>query len=363
MLVTMTHHSQPGVERVVSRDAYRWVWWAEGWRSTDDPDWSGPPPTGARSPGQTIQHNWVRDGWTPWVPVLVNPSDDTVLTDTVTEGRGRITGSGTGGNRREWRLRRSTNWVDSEIVSLWWGGSVFDTNVALPQMGHVHRAQRDHTGRWRAVVVTNNIFLSQPNTINQNVWESEDDTLTLGSNGQSKAFGLLDRSLNVTAVQRISFGGWINQHVVTPAHLYGLEVGVACDVTSLDSTFAETGAAVSAVAHGLVTFTEPTTESSVAKKVDSGAITPTNASGRRYWPYWVRSQLRGDVLRVKAWRHMDTEPDWGTAASVQTVDFADEAAPGPNATMPTGPGLCGLVGAHLRNDAYMEYGATAFTGI
>ena len=363
MLVTMTHEDQPGVERVVTRNAYRWVWWTEGWRSTDDPDWSGPPPTGTRSPGQTIQHNWVRDGWLPWVPVPVNPSGDTVYTDSVAGVRGRVTGTGTGGNRREWRLRRSTNWVDSEIVSLWWGGSVFDSDVALPQMGHVHRAQLGDDGRWRTVVVTNNIFGSQPNTVNQNVWESEDDTLTLGSNGQAKTFGELDRALTVVAVQRLNFGGWLNQHVVTPAHRYGLAIGDVADVTSLDSTFAGSGVAVTAVANGLVTFSETTTEEAVARKVDSGAITPTNASARRYWPYWVRSQLRGDVLKVKAWRYMDPEPDWGSTTSVQDVDFAGAADPGPNATMPTGPGLCGLVAAHLRNDAYMEYGATAFTGL
>lgn len=41
-LVTITHPDMPGAAAEVGVDAYRLVWYPEGWRSADDPVWTGP---------------------------------------------------------------------------------------------------------------------------------------------------------------------------------------------------------------------------------------------------------------------------------------------------------------------------------
>lgn len=41
VLVTMTHSQLPGVTKEASLNAYRYAWYPEGWRSADDPGWTG----------------------------------------------------------------------------------------------------------------------------------------------------------------------------------------------------------------------------------------------------------------------------------------------------------------------------------
>jgi hypothetical protein len=109
---------------------------------------------------------------------------------------------------------------------------------------------------------------------------------------------------------------------------------------------------------GNVQLIDPTHTTAVAMKLETGTITVQ--PHRRYFPSWVKTQLRGTVLRVKVWRYMEPEPDWGSTAHVVSFDTAGAGNPAPTATAPTGTGLCGLVSAHLRNNAYMEYGDVTF---
>lgn len=328
-----------------------------------------------------VVHDWTVDGWAPFVEQLVsNDGGGTRAAEqtlSVVAGRGRVTGhAGTGdGSLRVAYEREGTDWENSEVLALWWGGSVFDsgTSGATPQLGQFHRAYVGADGRWRAIVVTNNIFASDVNVVNQNVWNHEptnpvDDELELGSNGGSKTYSdaTLIRQLSIRAVNRLNFFGWLNQYSVTPQHLYGLAVGTPVTIDSQDATFDyATATAVAGVdtGSGTVSMTEVDTLSAVSVKFDSGLIVPSSASARRYWPYWVRSQLVGTRLRVKVWRYLDAEPDWSSTDHVVTQDFSltgvtppVAGTPEPNARMPQGVGRCGLIGAHLRNSAYLEYG-------
>lgn len=318
-----------------------------------------------------VAHNWDVDGWDPFTEVIAsNDSPNDYTYSVATAGRGRVTGqaANSDGNHRTWMLREGTLWADSEVCSLWWGGSVWDGTIATPQAGHVHRAVEDPAGTWTAYVVTNNIFGTKPNTVNLNVWQNVPGNtagaITLGSNGGSEDFATsLTRVLSVINVRRFTaFGSWFNEYGVLPPHAYGLAAGddVTTDVT--DSTFDETAVAVSAVSPGLVVVVDPTDTAAVAVAASSGTLTPEDRI--LYWPYWVRSQLRGTVLRVKVWRYMDPEPDWGATGNVVSFDTAGAGDPAPNiAAAPTGPGLCGLVGAHLKSSAYLEYGETTFRQI
>lgn len=327
-----------------------------------------------------VVHDWSTDGWAPWRTQLVNDDagGQAFQSLSVVDRKGRITNTGVEGNVRFAYEREGTDWENSEVLALWLGGSVYDDAVSRPQMGQFHRGYVDADGRWRAVVITNNIFLTDVNVVNQNVWNHDpagvnEDALDLGTNGGSKTYtsATLARTLQVRAVARINFGGWINQYVCEPRHLYGMVAGQQVTVDVTDATFDQaTAAAVASVdgATGTVALTEPDTLSAVSMKFEQGVITPTTAGARRWWPYWVRSQLIGTVLRVKVWRYQDPEPDWSASDHVVVQDFSlttglgngVAGTPEPDARMPTGVGRCGLVGAHLRNDAYMEYGAVTF---
>jgi hypothetical protein len=311
-----------------------------------------------------VVHSWRKDGWTPFDQFTISVDRSTTNTVSVNEDRGRITSAGTDGSFREIRAHEDTNWEDSEIVSLWWSPSVMDTGTATPQMGHVHRFKEISPGVWSGYVVTNNITFSAYSTWNQNIWQTNLTTLTLGSNGGNKVFtDALNRQLGVQAVSRFTgFGLWFNDYRVVPNHLWGLAAGDVVSADVGDATFDETNLAVNAVNTivGNVQLNENTVaqQVAVAQKFETGTITPQ--SHRRWFPSWVKTQLRGTVLRVKVWRYMEPEPDWGQASNVVTFDTAGAGNPAPNATAPTGSGLCGVVGAHLRNSAYMEYGDMTF---
>lgn len=322
---------------------------------------------------EAVEHNWDSDGWTPFTDVLIN--DDVPLgnsssqTKSVVAGRGRVTNSNTQGSMRFGYARDDTLWMDSEITSLQYGADVFNTggtNPATPQGGHFHRGYFDVNGVWRAIVVDNNIALSDVNVVNGNVW-NKDPSQTAGQAQFKQGSGLeqktysadhLQRALKIVAVDRFIFGVSINEYHVIPENRHGVTAGTEVTVTvSLDSTFAVASAtAIGGVGPGLVSLTDAEAGAAVGYKVESGIVLPTQASARRYWPYWIKSRLIGSKLWIKVWRHKDPEPDWSNTDAVFDMDFAGANLPTPNALMPVDPGYCGLIGAHIRNTRYLEFG-------
>lgn len=320
---------------------------------------------------EAIDHDWKVDGWTPFTPIVVNEDDtgsNTTQTVSVSNNRGRVTNTGTQGSLRMAYRRNDTVWLDSEVQTLWWGGDVFNsggTNPATPQCGHFHRGYVDVDGYWRAIVVTNNIFLSDVNVINANVWNSDPTEsgaarLDLGTNGGAKTHGAdqLQRAARIVGVNRFIFGISINEYMVTPGHANGIMVGDSCVVdTILDSTFdIATAQAVTAKGNGTLQFQDAEAGAAVTNKYETGTIIPTQESARRWWPYWVKSRLIGSKLAVKAWRYVDPEPDWADTSAAAHYDFAGAQVPTPGARYPDEAGYCGLIGAHLRNSRYLEYG-------
>jgi len=323
---------------------------------------------------EEIIHDWSTDGWTPFTEVLLNDDfplgDEADQTVSVVAGRGRITNTAAQASLRKAYPRDDTLWMDSEITTLVYGSDVFSTtgtNPAIPQGGHFHRGYYDVDGRWRAIAVSNNIFLSDVNVINANVWnmdptEAPEDTLDLGTNGGAKSYSeaRLLRVANIYGVARVNFFGVINTYYVTPANLNGLEIGTPAIVdTLLDSTFdIATAQAIANVGSGLIQMIDAEAGANVTAKPEFGIISPPSESARRWWPYWLKSRLIGSKLSVKAWRQFDPEPDWSDPQAVNNYDFAAAAAndPAPGAMYPDEPGYCGLVGNHIRNTRYFEYG-------
>lgn len=324
--------------------------------------------------GTEVVHDWATDGgWDPFVGVAVNTSSAQSLTGSVVAGRGRLTAAAGGGaSYRKWYLHPGTaGWRDSEVESLWWAGSSY-ASPNTPQFLHVHRAQPQEDGSWRALVVSNNIFLTNPDRINANVWGIAatgvgDTSLQLGSNGAALTMtGYLDRQLRVFGVERVNFPAWLNEYACLPTHLNGIKLA---DVVTIDvsdgstssppvtgATFDETNVAVALAdpKAGAIIVAEPTTQSLVTYSAAKGTITPPTY--QRFWPYRVKSWTEGDVLYAKAWRPQDAEPDDTDPLRVVSINVAGSGQPAPTAAAPgPGPGLSGVGGAHMAESGWLEF--------
>lgn len=320
------------------------------------------------STAQEIIHDWDTDGWDVFTQQIVNPHNSATVATSVTDGRGRITGqaNSTDGNRRDFWFRAGTEWADSEIVSLIWGGSIYDSSVATPQMGHVHRAVEVSTGVWRAYVVTNNVFGGNPAQQNRNVWETDGSTLTLGSNGNSNNFGSeLSRQLTVVSARRVEVAvfsiGLSDLFVSNPNRLTGVASGAVMSTSCTDSSFTYTDLAINDFnyAQGYVQFVDPVSDTNISLAPVAGYVMPEDH--RLYWPFWLKTKLVGTVLSVKVWPLGETEPPWTDDNFVGTFDTSGDNDPSPNiSAAPTGSGYCGLVSAHLRSSAYLEFGEVTF---
>lgn len=58
-LVEMTHSALPGVTKTTSLNAYRYAYFPEGWRSADDPEWTG---QGSEAPNPHVGDNTLHGG-------------------------------------------------------------------------------------------------------------------------------------------------------------------------------------------------------------------------------------------------------------------------------------------------------------
>lgn len=322
---------------------------------------------------EEVVHDWNTDGWTPWTTFLINDdvplANDSSQTLSVVNGRGRITNSNTQASMRKAYTRNNAGpWMNSEVQSLIYGSDIFrdtGTNPSIAQGGHFHRAYTDGSGVWRAIVITNNIFLTDVNVINGNVWNSDptqpyNSRLKLGSNGGQKTFSAnwLRRDARIVGVDRFVFAGSINEYYITPANGNGMDVGTWVTVDALlDNTFdVATAQQIQGIGPGLITLTDAEAGAAVTYKAESGQIIPTTADARRYWPYWVKSRLIGSKLWTKVWREKDPEPDWSNQDAVAVYDFQGAQNPSPNSLYPTSPGYCGIIGNHIRNGRILEYG-------
>jgi hypothetical protein len=316
-------------------------------------------------PLSPIVHDWDVDGWTPWTPRRINPSDDaTVTTSVAVPGRGRVTGhaTATGGGMRQAYLRQGTEWANSRIKALWWGTNIYSAATAAPQMGLILRGQIDGDGEFIGVAITNNVFLSDPDVINCNLWFSDaaEDGFIQGDVLGQKTFNTpLNRSLALVSTMRFNFITWINSHSAVPNHLYGLAQGDLINISSGDATFNATAAPCTGAntISGSVSLDELTVghQVAVALKTDTGLITPP--VHKKFWPMWMVAELVGNNLRFKVWRYQDEEPDWSSAANVQTYDISASTT----LDHPVGPGFCGVIAAHHRNSSYQEFGHLEFT--
>lgn len=327
--------------------------------------------SGSINQGSVTTWEDTASDWPGFTGLTVN-TDGTATRPALTSGGYRATATApasTDGNRRDLLLADDTVLADSEICTLNIGGDVYDSGGSgqTAQMGHAHRVVEISPGTYRAIVITNNIFLTAADVINCNVWQFNGGaaaSLILGSNGASKTYGQrLDRQMQLTSRQRVDLFDVAIFSVSEPWKLIALAAGELVTTDSQNAAFDFANAALASVDYSLGTIAVPdATAADVAPTFDYGTITP--APNKRVWPYWMKSRVIGTKAYVKCWPYGRAEPAWSDSSYVLTADFAGANNPSPLiAAPPSGEGQAGLVIAHMRNSHTMIYGPVSIGAV
>jgi hypothetical protein len=317
--------------------------------------------------GTDLVHHWGTDGWGPFAPVLINADDAQVFATTVVTGSGVITGTQAGdGNMRVAYVRECTEWTDSEMTSLIVGPAGWNTINA--QQGHLHRVREVSPGLWEGIAVWTAVVGGDYSLINTRGVRFDGATLfqSDGDLATSADSSSLDRGLRVEARQRFNFVSWFNEYRVSPLHLWGLAVGDIVTITSVSGTgFNETGVAVANADRvgGVVQVGDPSDTTTVAYAITPGGlIVPSGIHAQKRWaPFWLSTRVVGGTASAATvewlrWRYGEPRPDWSDARVQRRAIASNANVP----ALATGPGLCGLWGAHFTGGSSGAYGQARF---
>lgn len=322
---------------------------------------------------QPIEHNWQRDGWAPFDPVVMTADGAQNYTPSVANGRGIITGNVAGsGSLRVAYLHEATNWADQEMVSVNWGPTA-DWNGTNAQQGHLHRVRNIGGNVWEGIAIWTSIVFGGDYSFLHVAGVRFDGTTLDMSNATPGVFGANDlsfitRAARILGHERYNFLGWINQYTLMhPEWLQYLTVGDLVSIVNLgDVTFNEASAAITTTvgtATGFVTVTEPTTTSaSPYVATGGGELAPIGVDlQKRYTPQVMATRVMGGtaascVVEGKRWRLGEDEPDWGDPR----VQRATLTPSGPVPTIATGPGKMGYWAAHFHTGSGGAWGDTRF---
>lgn len=88
-LVEMTHSALPGVTKTTSLNAYRYAYFPEGWRSDNDPEWTG---AGSEAPNPHVGDNTLHGGGieVDYAEITANTSPLAISTLTLTAIAGLV---------------------------------------------------------------------------------------------------------------------------------------------------------------------------------------------------------------------------------------------------------------------------------
>jgi hypothetical protein len=378
-LVEMTHTTLPGVEKTVNILAYRGIYYANGWRSLDDPDFTGeeddpePPSIGAHAAADfagsggvhgRIEHSWTRDGWAPFDVVPATVDGAQVFTPSVANGRGRVTSAvgSAASNHRIWYLHPDTDWSRARITATWWGPSVWTEVPNRPQMGFIFGA-REVNDHWVALVCWYNIFFAaDPSGLLVNGWDVDGTDVILGNEGGTPVgvgtLANVNRAGIVVKASHVSFINELSVMRVTPPWAAIIPTGtpiVVADMEDPDYDIASGTVASSATADINVTAILPGgAPTSPVDNIAGGLMTPAvpfNAT-----PYNVSAERISDTqVRVTQWAYGSPPPDQGDPRSLTAT-----CTQGSMTAFPTGAGLHGLLVGHAHSGSYAEYGDVTF---
>ena len=359
-LVTMTHENLPGVEKPASLTAYRVVWYANGWRSADDPDFVGnvddprPPSVPVHAASilddglhGLVERIWTEDGTTGLTRRVMTQDSSNSFTAAVSSGYLRFTASGSGGNQREVLELEDTTSVNSELVSLLGPADTLSAGVA--QWWHLHRVVEVSAGAWRAWAVWTDTTIPIPGYLNLNVVEfSGAASMSFNGNGVNSSLTTalnLIRYCPVVRAQRAS--NVVTVHTPVP---WIPKVGDIGSLTGMAAgAFDAASVTVTAADEARRTFAFAQTGSD-ATDADAGG-TWEAATRTATLPFWLATRLIGTTLWAKQWRPEEAEPDWSDPGRVFSHTITT-GTPAPH----SGEGSCAVGAAHLQSPNQLRFG-------
>jgi len=304
------------------------------------------------------------DAWTPydmrWVattdsdPVTVTNSTEVDAGSGIRVMKSTASASGTG-SHREWMLRSDKNYVQSEIRSVIFGHGTWADSDNMTQQGHVHRAQRHGSDRMRAFVAWHDAFVGLPSLINVGLWNARfnADDLKLHSKNAALTLSPVKRH-PVTYSNRA--GNVVTAHVPSE---HGLDVNSHIDIVLPTGDLGATNVAVTGVNGSVITYTD-----NGADGAGGGGYVQKHSSTNPYgplstFPFIMASRLLGNnMLQAKIWRLGDAEPAWSAGVSYVAGELTGQEAltPFDPESVPSGPGVSGLLVAHLNDSEAVRYG-------
>jgi hypothetical protein len=327
---------------------------------------------------QVIEHNWARDGWADFTPVVITADGAQSFSTIVTGVGGNTSGIGAAvstipGNAslRIAYLRNGTNWRDGEVRSTIWG-PLTPWNGTNAQQGHLHRVRKINATTYEGIALWTSIVFGGDYSF-LHVASVQFDGTTLNFNGAAGGLfdaldsGWIHRGVRVMGHRRFNFIDWINEYTIGQPHYarYWLP-GTHIAVTSLsDATFNEADIALNTfdTNGSIITVKEPTTLSAVSYAVDgTGGIAPIGEDLQKKWcPFTMATRVIGGTagsvtVEAKRWRLGDPEPDWGEAR----VRRGPVLSGGSISSVALGPGLHGLWGAHFNGGSAGGWGDLQF---
>lgn len=331
-LVTMTHDDLPGVTKTVNILAYRYAYYDEGWRSSDDPDWTGEDPEVPQpslgSLDVRVDTLESRTWWNRFVSVPVNGIDNAIDVD-YAAGVASIRGTGGAGNERRLLTIPDLLMADAE---LYFEYDIVGHASGQGQTGLVFRRQGDV-----AVVVWQNILFGANASIIQGTWEYDGRTLA-GTNQDAEHADLWGSEI----VSAVGNGTTVTVTTATP-HPSALAAGQGLTLVGVGSFTDVTVATVPTST--TFTFTDATVGSWTGGRWRWNLFAP---NGRRK----VRGRLVGNTITFHQWIAGQDEPSWGD--SVRTITNTIPATLGTGKARPTGMGEVGLVVSHLGDGAQVN---------
>lgn len=320
-----------------------------------------------------VEHNWGRHTWSDLTIMVRTPDAGATWVRTVENGKGVVTATQAsgGGGLRTVASHPDTSWADGEIRSLilppskWIGDNT--------QMGHSHRLREISPGLWEAINIwTSVVFGGDYGTLHVAAVRNDGTNPTLQSataNDTGNESISIDQRSRIRAHRRLLFGSYISQYRVDTSRglLNNLADGDIVTIAELaDTTFNETNIAISGTPNGVdqvVQVIDPadTTTPGWAAALE-GHVTPSSTSAMKRWaPFYMATRVIGGTtssvpVEIKRWRKDEPEPSWNDRR-VRRVDVV------PNANvpaMPLGPGLHGILDAHLHSDTSQYWGDLRF---
>lgn len=255
------------------------------------------------------------------------------------------------GNHREFFLRTNRNLENTEISSIFFGGTTWADIANRGQQGHVHRFQKLANGRFRAFVAWHDMVAGLPTTINVGIWEGDGTVAGLDVSNSSNA--ILTQS--PPASYPITLAS-LTTNVVSINVPYGVgNYHYFRDNDLVDTTLANSALNVNDVRLTLgfgILMTYPKANADVTAIASGGGFI-VKQGPQADFPYVFRSRLMGNMLQAKLYRLGDPEIPWSLTTNNAVYVAAGNVQ---DHKLPKGPGLSGVMVGHVSGGEQVRFG-------